>query len=295
MSGAALMAKHSGGTSDLYCKVELAGVKHKTKAIQKSLEPVWDERFDFKGVLGDLIQKPLLLNCYDNDASTVNDSLGEVKLALESFTLNSAVTYNDFPLSKAKSGALSFTVSWKPDDKQQDDGSLVQGPCDDLSSMPVGWSTHTEHGKDFYCGPNGEVQWEQPIIRYRGVDGSPPFYFDQSTEEKSWDLPEKWRLVGATWDERLNMLEAASGVDLDGDDNVGVAGRLDAPGSSLQHASTVLGKAHAPPAPAPPPPSSASLAALLPSSVPLAAPPPSSSAPRNELPPAPHCIVDIDM
>ena len=39
--------------------LELAGTKHRTKTIDKELNPSWDERFKFNGVLADMIAKPL--------------------------------------------------------------------------------------------------------------------------------------------------------------------------------------------------------------------------------------------
>ena len=59
ISAANLMAKDRGGTSDPYVLLELAGTKHRTKTIDKELNPSWDERFKFNGVLADLIAKPL--------------------------------------------------------------------------------------------------------------------------------------------------------------------------------------------------------------------------------------------
>ena len=42
----------------------LRGVKHKSKTISKSLNPLWDETCSFEGSLGELTDQPMLLEVW---------------------------------------------------------------------------------------------------------------------------------------------------------------------------------------------------------------------------------------
>ena len=51
--------------------------------IKRSLEPDWkDERFEFRGTIGSLAQETLVVEVFDHDAMSFNDSLGEAKVPL---------------------------------------------------------------------------------------------------------------------------------------------------------------------------------------------------------------------
>ena len=66
-----------------YVKFKLGGTWHKSKVIKRSLEPDWkDERFEFRGTIGSLAQETLVVEVYDHDAMSFNDSLGEAKVPL---------------------------------------------------------------------------------------------------------------------------------------------------------------------------------------------------------------------
>jgi len=66
-----------------YVKFKLGGTWHKSKVIKRSLEPDWkDERFEFRGTIGSLAQETLVVEVFDHDAMSFNDSLGEAKVPL---------------------------------------------------------------------------------------------------------------------------------------------------------------------------------------------------------------------
>ena len=44
-----LRSADRGGSSDPYVKLKVNATEHKSKVIDKSLNPTWDERFEFPG------------------------------------------------------------------------------------------------------------------------------------------------------------------------------------------------------------------------------------------------------
>ncbi|KAI5642690.1 c2 domain-containing protein [Phthorimaea operculella] len=81
-----LPALDMGGTSDPYVKVYLLPDKKKkfeTKVHRKTLSPVFNETFVFKGVpYADAMNKTLVFAIYDFDRFSKHDQIGEVKVPL---------------------------------------------------------------------------------------------------------------------------------------------------------------------------------------------------------------------
>ena len=55
MSATGLKSADLNGKSDPYVRLTLAGQQAKSKTIMKSLDPQWDETFEFVGVRGELV------------------------------------------------------------------------------------------------------------------------------------------------------------------------------------------------------------------------------------------------
>ena len=79
-----LLAKDSGGSSDPFAELMLGKQFKKTKVIDKTLNPVWNEAFDFDIAHAD---KSLSVVLYDNDKGLFYGSskeyLGSVELAVQ--------------------------------------------------------------------------------------------------------------------------------------------------------------------------------------------------------------------
>ncbi|XP_036340688.1 synaptotagmin 1-like [Rhagoletis pomonella] len=75
-----------GGTSDPYVKVYLLPDKKKkfeTKVHRKTLSPVFNETFTFKGLpYADAMNKTLVFAIFDFDRFSKHDQIGEVKVPL---------------------------------------------------------------------------------------------------------------------------------------------------------------------------------------------------------------------
>merc|ERR1712110_590927 len=82
--GEKLKSADSNGFSDPYVKLQLGPQQHKSKTIKKTLDPQWDESFEFKGVVKDLLSQPLQLHVFDHDLFGKDDNLGTANVDLSS-------------------------------------------------------------------------------------------------------------------------------------------------------------------------------------------------------------------
>jgi Ca2+-dependent lipid-binding protein len=79
-----LTAKDSGGTSDPYALLVLGKQKHKTKVVQKELNPRWEETFQLVvNTAGLRPSHPLLLSVFDKDIIGADDIIGQATIDLE--------------------------------------------------------------------------------------------------------------------------------------------------------------------------------------------------------------------
>lgn len=110
LKGRNLAAKDKSGTSDPYLVLTLGDAKEATPAINKTLNPEWNQTFDLP-VVG--VQSLLLeVVCWDKDRFS-KDYMGEFDVALEDiFTSNNARSEQRwFPLQSRKSGKKKSDVS----------------------------------------------------------------------------------------------------------------------------------------------------------------------------------------
>jgi Ca2+-dependent lipid-binding protein len=83
-----LVAADRGGTSDPYCQVKVEKQLFKTEVVKKSLNPVWNETFDFSARV---TTKDLVFEVYDHDIIGGHDFLGGIEMDLCSLELDTAV------------------------------------------------------------------------------------------------------------------------------------------------------------------------------------------------------------
>lgn len=105
-----LMAADLVGTSDPYVVARCGGQRCKTRMLEKTLEPVWDEELALHGILDDFIKTGLELKIMDWDAIGSDDSIGEVKVKLHELNQKPAVEFHE---KLSTQGQLEFSVSWQ--------------------------------------------------------------------------------------------------------------------------------------------------------------------------------------
>ncbi|KAL1520983.1 hypothetical protein AB1Y20_022541 [Prymnesium parvum] len=125
--GSGLMAADKNGFSDPYVVAKLGKATKKSKVIKKTLNPEWNETFEFGGVsLGDLIETSLSLHVWDYDGMMSRaDDMGEVNVSLAWLAQEDAFEATERLNTK---GRLEFQLLW------------IQAPSATLgrlSSVPV--------------------------------------------------------------------------------------------------------------------------------------------------------------
>ena len=81
--GVGLKAADMNGKSDPYVIAKCGGQEKKSKVIQRSLNPKWNQTLDFAGKLSDFLESDLVLNVFDKDWVTKDDPLGDATVSLE--------------------------------------------------------------------------------------------------------------------------------------------------------------------------------------------------------------------
>jgi len=121
------------GLSDPYVHIGLPGLPGqptmRTRTIRSNLNPEWDERIEFEGVLEQFVSSTCRLDLFDQDfrmsdamrhGSSKQDILSDDKLGWLEFSLSElgtkdSILKNDCVLSGVPHGTITFEVSWSPD------------------------------------------------------------------------------------------------------------------------------------------------------------------------------------
>jgi len=112
ISGEDLPAMDMNGKSDPYVVLSLkkTKTKYKTRVVNESLNPVWNQTFDF--VVEDGLHDMLMLEVYDHDTFR-RDYMGRCILTLTKVLLEEEYK-ESFNLEGAKSGKLNLHLKWSP-------------------------------------------------------------------------------------------------------------------------------------------------------------------------------------
>ena len=130
--GVGLKAADFNGKSDPYVIVRTGGMEKKSKVIQKTLDPVWNESIEFYGDLNDFIATGLTLRVFDKDTFTRDDPLGDARVSLEEMR---SKIFLDYMEKLPTQGSILFSVSWLPD-KPKLTGSATMAALDLMRPKP---------------------------------------------------------------------------------------------------------------------------------------------------------------
>ena len=161
ISATGLLAGDASGFSDPYAKLHLGGVVHKTHVKKKTLDPEWDEQFDFHGTLAEMVAAPLEVVLSDQDTGGLSKtSLGSVSLSFGAEVLD----------GKAMEGALStqgsvkLFVSFAP-------YKLVLKNSMHVKKRGISGGRYTEHECTLSLG-QGFDGWTSYRLAYRDAQGA---------------------------------------------------------------------------------------------------------------------------
>ncbi|WVZ87419.1 hypothetical protein U9M48_034055 [Paspalum notatum var. saurae] len=118
ISGEDLPAMDMNGKSDPYVVLSLkkTKTKYKTRVVNESLNPIWNQTFDF--VVEDGLHDMLILEVYDHDTFR-RDYMGRCILTLTKVLLEEDYK-ESFKLEGAKSGKLNLHLKWSPQSIMRD-------------------------------------------------------------------------------------------------------------------------------------------------------------------------------
>ncbi|KAF3320271.1 hypothetical protein FCM35_KLT22127 [Carex littledalei] len=107
-----LPAMDIAGKSDPYVVLNMkkSKTKHKTRVVNESLNPTWDQTFDF--VVEDGLHDMLIVEVWDHDTFG-KDYMGRCILTLTR-VIQEEEYRESFPLEGAKSGKLNLHLKWSP-------------------------------------------------------------------------------------------------------------------------------------------------------------------------------------
>ena len=121
------------GLSDPYVHVWLPGLPGQpmklTRTIRMNLNPEWDERIEFEGVLEQFVSSTCKLELFDQDFRMVDamrhgsskqnilsdDKLGWLECSLSELGTKDSTLKVDCELSGVPHGTITFEISWSPD------------------------------------------------------------------------------------------------------------------------------------------------------------------------------------
>eukprot|EP00475_Leptophrys_vorax_P022775 TRINITY_DN3098_c2_g1_i2.p1 TRINITY_DN3098_c2_g1~~TRINITY_DN3098_c2_g1_i2.p1 ORF type:complete len:382 (-),score=102.99 TRINITY_DN3098_c2_g1_i2:102-1247(-) len=114
IQGENLVAKDLNGLSDPFCVITVGSVKKRSRTVERTLNPAWDQTFMFFSDNPETI----LFNVWDWDQIGRNDPMGEAELETLSFfnmreVLNGVSHECTLPLKKVSQGLIKVKVSFR--------------------------------------------------------------------------------------------------------------------------------------------------------------------------------------
>ena len=146
------------GFSDPYVKMQIGKKTVKSKIIKKSLSPRWDEDFEFRGTLQELIAEPMQLSVWDYDFGSRNDRLGDGRVDLSQLEhelhLEASVKLHD---QQARPGEVFLTF-----DFELDGVSSVSHRTDPPASAPS--HHHPHHLPQHHLPPSPQRVYARQLL-----------------------------------------------------------------------------------------------------------------------------------
>ena len=110
LRGEHLLAADRGGTSDPYVILDLSSIQRRSSTVKRSIDPVWNETFQWNGVLRDLLDDGLIISVFDRDKHSRDDNIG---MAHVSFDALFATREASLSCELSIQGTIHLEVKWQ--------------------------------------------------------------------------------------------------------------------------------------------------------------------------------------
>jgi len=111
-----LVPMDRNGLSDPFVVLKLSArrTRYRTSIKKETLDPVWDQFFEFRGSVGEFVANDLSIKVYDWDRlSPTNDYLGECTLPLGGLLEQSKLRFQATPLQNVAHGEIDIAVRFE--------------------------------------------------------------------------------------------------------------------------------------------------------------------------------------
>ncbi|ELT99110.1 synaptotagmin 1 [Capitella teleta] len=198
IQGADLPGMDMSGTSDPYVKVYLLPEKkkkHETKVHRKTLNPVFNETFNFKVPYAEMGSKTLVFAVYDFDRFSKHDQIGQVKVPLNSVDLGRVVEeWRDLTSPESDSekenklGDICFSLRYVPTAGKL---TVVILEAKNLKKMDVGGLSDPYVKLALYQGTK-RLKKKKTTIKKRTLN---PYYNESFTFEVPFEQIQKVTMI----------------------------------------------------------------------------------------------------
>ncbi|XP_066299729.1 extended synaptotagmin-2-like isoform X8 [Branchiostoma lanceolatum] len=184
------------GKSDPYCTLQVGAQSFKSKTIENTLEPRWNEYYE--AVVDQLEGQTMQVNMFDEDPGSKDDPLGNAAVSISEVV---KMGFSDvwLPLEDATTGQVHLRMSWLSLSSQMEalDKSLDQmekvkriADADALSSALL--VVRVDSAKNL------------PTVKKSGSDPNP--YVELSVAQKHWKTKPQYNTYEPVWEEAFNFL-----------------------------------------------------------------------------------------
>ncbi|XP_019630171.1 PREDICTED: extended synaptotagmin-2-like [Branchiostoma belcheri] len=180
------------GKSDPYCTLQVGAQSFKSKTIENTLEPRWNEYYE--AVVDQLEGQTMQVNMFDEDPGSKDDPLGNAAVSISEVV---KMGFSDMwlPLEDATTGQVHLRMSWLSLSSQMEALDKMEkvkriADADALSSALL--VVRVDSAKNL------------PTVKKSGSDPNP--YVELSVAQKHWKTKPQYNTYEPVWEEAFNFL-----------------------------------------------------------------------------------------
>ncbi|CAH1240980.1 ESYT2 [Branchiostoma lanceolatum] len=197
------------GKSDPYCTLQVGAQSFKSKTIENTLEPRWNEYYE--AVVDQLEGQTMQVNMFDEDPGSKDDPLGNAAVSISEVV---KMGFSDvwLPLEDATTGQVHLRMSWLSLSSQMEaldkmekvkriadadalSSALLVVRVDSAKNLPMpGMLKNTRQGRSI----------PRMTVKKSGSDPNP--YVELSVAQKHWKTKPQYNTYEPVWEEAFNFL-----------------------------------------------------------------------------------------